>query len=72
MAEDSRFSFGKVYTYLTSGKYPPDLDKNYKRNLRRKAANFIVEEGRLYYTGNHEKRTGVKITNGCEENYSGE
>ena len=34
--------------------------KNYKRSLRRKAANFKVEEGRLYYIGNQEKRPGVK------------
>ena len=60
MAEDSKFSYGKVHTYLTSGEYPPDCDKNYKRSLRRKAANFKVEEGRLYYIGNQEKRPGVK------------
>lgn len=60
MAEDSKFSYSEVHTYLTSGEYPPDCDKNYKRSLRRKAANFKVEEGRLYYIGNQEKRPGVK------------
>ena len=59
MAEDSKFSYDEVHTYLTLGEYPPDCDKNYKRSLRRKAANFIVEEGRLYYIGNQEKRAGV-------------
>ena len=66
MAEDSKFSYGKVHTYLTSGEYPPDCDKNYKRSLRRKAANFKVEEGRLYYIGNQEKRPGVKQPTGVK------
>ena len=66
MAEDSKFSYGEVHTYLTSGEYPPDRDKNYKRSLRRKAANFKVEEGRLYYIGNQEKRTGVKQPTGVK------
>ena len=58
---NSKFSYSEVHTYLTSGEYPPDCDKNYKRSLRRKAANFKVEEGRLYYNiGNQEKRPGVK------------
>ena len=60
MAEVSKFSYGEVHTYLTSGEYPQDCDKNYKRSLRRKAANFKVEEGRLYYIGNQEKKPGVK------------
>ena len=47
-----------VYTYRTTGEYPPDSDKNYKRSLRRKAGNFRVEDGRLYYIGNQEKRSG--------------
>ena len=51
MAKDSKFSYGEVHTYLISGEYPPDCDKNYKRSLRRKAANFKVEEGRLYRCG---------------------
>ena len=55
MAEDLKFSYDEVHTYLTSGKYPTDCDKNYKRSLRREAANFKVEEGRLYYIGNQEK-----------------
>ena len=54
MAEDSKFSHGEVHTYPTSGEYPTDCDKNYKRSLRRKAANFKVEEGRLYYIVNQE------------------
>ena len=66
MAEDSKFSYGEVHTYLTSGEYPPDCDKNYKRSLRRKAANFKVEEGRLYYIGNQEKRPGVKQPTGVK------
>ena len=60
MAEDSKFSYGEVHTYLTLGEYPPDVDKNYERSLRRKAANFRVEDGRLYYIGNQERRPGMK------------
>ena len=54
-----KFLYGEVHSYLTVGEYPPDSDKNYKRSLRRKAANFKVEEGRLFYIGNQEKRPGV-------------
>lgn len=62
MAEESnqKFNYSQVHTYLTSGQYPPGSDGNYKRSLRRKAANFIVEEGRLYYIGNQDKRPGGK------------
>ena len=57
---NSHINYGEVHTYLSSGEYSPDCDKNYKRSLGRKAANFKVEEGRLYYIGNQEKRPGVK------------
>ena len=45
----------------TVGEYPPDSDKNYNRSLRRKAANFKDEEGRLFYIGYEEKRPGVNL-----------
>ena len=61
MAEDLKFSYGVVHTYLSSGEYPPDCDKNYKRSLRRKAANFKVEEGRLYYVGNENEEEQRRI-----------
>ena len=59
MAE-SKFTYSEVHTYITSGLYPEDSDSNYKRSLRRKAANFKVEDGKLYYIGNQEKRPGTK------------
>ena len=55
---DDKFVYSEVYTYRTTGEYPPDSDKNYKRSLRRKAGNFRVEDGRLYYIGNQEKKSG--------------
>ena len=60
MARETKFTYSEVHTYITSGQYPPDSDSNYKRSLRRKAANFKVEDGRLYYIGNQERKHGVK------------
>ena len=64
MMAESKFKYSEVHTYITSGEYPPDSDSNYKRSLRRKAGNFRVEEGRLYYIGNQERRPGVKPPTG--------
>ena len=61
MAEDSKFSYGEVHTYLNSGEYPPDCDKNYKRSLRRKAANFTVEEGSLGSIILETRRTRIEV-----------
>ena len=64
MAQDSKFSYSEVHNYLTCGEYPPECDRNYKRSLRRKAANFKLEGERLLYIGNQEKRPGVKLPTG--------
>ena len=58
MAEDSKFSYGEVHTYLNSGEYPPDCDK---RSLRRKAANFTVEEGSLGSIVLETRRTRIEV-----------
>ena len=55
MAEDSKFSYDEVHTYLNSGEYPPDW------SLRRKAANFTVEEGSLGSIILETRRTRIEV-----------
>ena len=51
-----KFSYSEVFEYIKFGRYPPESTSKYKRSLRRKANNFRVHEGRLYYIGNQETR----------------
>ena len=42
--------YEEIYQFLQYGQYPSDLDKNHKRNFRRKAKNnYKVERGLLFY-----------------------
>ena len=38
-----------ITDYLISQKYPENLSKNEKRNLRKRAQDFAVFEGKLHY-----------------------
>ena len=49
MADEGKFSFGEIYDYLNSGNYPNHFEKSEKRGLRKRAAFFLVKEGKLYY-----------------------
>ena len=55
MESPEKFSFSEVYEYILSGNYPPSCSMNYKRSLRRKANNFKIYNGQLYYIGNQEE-----------------
>ncbi|KAJ8385959.1 hypothetical protein AAFF_G00177800 [Aldrovandia affinis] len=50
-----------IYTFLDEGSYPPSMNPIRKKNLKRYAQKFIIEEGRLYYVGpkKEEKREVV-------------
>lgn len=42
--------YENIYQFLQYGKYPEDMDKNQKRNFRRKAKdNYKLDKGILYY-----------------------
>ncbi|KAG7476890.1 hypothetical protein MATL_G00087580 [Megalops atlanticus] len=50
-----------IYTYLADGCYPQSMNPVKKKNLKRYAQKFMIEEGRLYYVGpkKEEKREVV-------------
>ena len=49
---------------LSCGKKYPDLSKDQRRNFRKRASDFVVQDGKLYYT----KTTGfVRLALGSEE-----
>ena len=54
MMVEEKFSFKEVFEYISKGEYPIGADDNYRRSLRRKAKNFVVNTERLYYIGNQE------------------
>ncbi|KAG9354891.1 hypothetical protein JZ751_001604 [Albula glossodonta] len=50
-----------IFTFLDEGSYPPSMNPIRKKNLKRYAQKFVIEEGRLYYVGpkKEEKREVV-------------
>ena len=50
---------GALYAYLSKGEYPSYYDANKKRILRRKAENFRIDNGELFYVGK-KKVTSLK------------
>ena len=56
-----------IYKFLQRGQYPPELNKNEKRNFRRKANNnYRVDRGLLFY--HHKDSTEWKqVPRNCEE-----
>ena len=49
---------------LSSGKKYPDLPKDQRRNFRKRASDFVVQDGKLYY----KKTTGfLRLALGSEE-----
>lgn len=49
MAETS--TYDEVFYYLRDNKYPDDFMKDQKRNLRKKAQKFALDNGALFYIG---------------------
>ena len=43
--------YGALYAYLSKGVYPSDYGVNKKRILRKKAENFKIDNGELFYVG---------------------
>ena len=43
--------FDALFVYLSKGAYPSDYGVNSKRMLRRKAENFSIDNGELFYVG---------------------
>lgn len=47
----SRYSFTEIFDYLAHGKYPMNVDKQYKHGLRKRSKFFCEQRGQLYYIG---------------------
>ena len=45
----------EAFTYRTKGKYPEGVSENRKRVIRKKANEFEVKDGELYYKQNYRK-----------------
>ena len=43
--------YDALFVYLSKGVYPSDYGANPKRMLRRKAENFGIDNGELFYVG---------------------
>ncbi|KAM4616300.1 gypsy retrotransposon integrase-like protein 1 isoform 2-T2 [Polymixia lowei] len=61
VVESSSNRLGDIYTFVAEGCYPQTMNPIRKKNLKRYAQKFIIEEGRLYYVGpkKEEKREVV-------------
>ncbi|XP_066513752.1 gypsy retrotransposon integrase-like protein 1 isoform X2 [Hoplias malabaricus] len=59
--DSSSSRLGDIYTLVSEGCYPQTMNPIRKKNLKRYAQKFIVEDGRLYYVGpkKEEKREVV-------------
>ncbi|XP_052335028.1 gypsy retrotransposon integrase-like protein 1 isoform X2 [Oncorhynchus keta] len=61
VVESSSNRLGDIYTFVAEGCYPQTMNPIRKKNLKRYAQKFIIDEGRLYYVGpkKEEKREVV-------------
>ncbi|KAL0979181.1 hypothetical protein UPYG_G00181820 [Umbra pygmaea] len=51
VVESSSNRLGDIYTFVAEGCYPQTMNPIRKKNLKRYAQKFIIDEGRLYYVG---------------------
>ncbi|KAJ8005864.1 hypothetical protein DPEC_G00122340 [Dallia pectoralis] len=51
VVESSSNRLGDIYTFVSEGCYPQTMNPIRKKNLKRYAQKFIIDEGRLYYVG---------------------
>ena len=59
-----------IKQYLESGVYPsnlPSSEGNKRRNFRKRAANFVVKEGKLYYKNCKDGLTRLAIASEKEQ-----
>ncbi|XP_034152177.1 uncharacterized protein zgc:113436 isoform X2 [Esox lucius] len=51
VVESSSNRLGDIYTFVAEGCYPQTMNPIRKKNLKRYAQKFIIDDGRLYYVG---------------------
>ena len=44
-------AYNEVFYYLRDNQYPDDFTKDQKRIIRRKAQNFVLDDGALFFVG---------------------
>ena len=44
-------AYNEVFNYLRDNEYPIDFSKDQKRNLRKKAIKYVLEDGALFFIG---------------------
>ena len=44
-------AYNEVFNYLRDNEYPIDFSKDQKRNLRKKALKYVLEDGALFFIG---------------------
>ncbi|XP_033182028.1 uncharacterized protein zgc:113436 [Anabas testudineus] len=61
VVESSSNKLGDIYTFVAKGCFPQTMNPLRKKNLKRYAQKFIIDEGKLYYVGpkKEEKREVV-------------
>ncbi|XP_041856301.1 uncharacterized protein zgc:113436 [Melanotaenia boesemani] len=61
VVESSSNKLGDIYTFVAKGSFPQTMNPLRKKNLKRYAQKFIIDEGKLYYVGpkKEEKREVV-------------
>ncbi|XP_006797595.1 uncharacterized protein zgc:113436 [Neolamprologus brichardi] len=61
VVESSSNKLGDIYTFVAKGSFPQTMNPIRKKNLKRYAQKFIIDEGKLYYVGpkKEEKREVV-------------
>ena len=48
---DEKAAYDEIFNFLYDGSYLSDADKDQKRNIRKKAGKFILNDGALFYVG---------------------
>ncbi|KAM6930802.1 gypsy retrotransposon integrase-like protein 1 [Xenentodon cancila] len=51
VVESSSNKLGDIYTFVSKGSFPQTMNPLKKKNLKRYAQKFIIDEGKLYYVG---------------------
>ncbi|XP_072243149.1 gypsy retrotransposon integrase-like protein 1 [Leuresthes tenuis] len=51
VVESSSNKLGDIYTFVAKGSFPQTINPLRKKNLKRYAQKFIIDEGKLYYVG---------------------
>lgn len=49
-------AYDEIFNYLCDGSYPSAIDKDKKRNLRKKAEKFVLKDGALFYVGKRDSQ----------------